>query len=329
MQMRAVWFAGAGGLEAIEIRSVPRPSPGPHEIRVRVHASAINRADLLQRRGLYPAPPGWPSQIPGLEYAGIVEAVGSAATRWRVGDRVMGLVGGGAQAEAVVVHELEAMPSPRALSDAQAAAIPEAFLTAWDALVHRARLSAGERVLVHAVGSGVGTAAAQLAQLLHLHIIGTSRTLAKLDRVLEMGLDQAIDTSSAPFRSQLAEPVHAIIDSLGGPALQENLQALHRGGRLVVLGLLQGAKGDMDLGFVLRQRLEIIGTAMRSREHEERVPLVQEFSQRVLPHFSLPAVAGTPRLAPVVDAVLPMDELARAHELMEGNATFGKVVVAW
>jgi putative PIG3 family NAD(P)H quinone oxidoreductase len=329
MQMRAVWFSGPGGLDVIQIRTVPRPSPGPHEIRVRVHASAINRADLLQRRGLYPAPPGWPSQIPGLEYAGIVEATGPGVARWRVGDRVMGLVGGGAQAEAVVVHEEEALPSPRALSDAQAAAIPEAFLTAWDALVHRAQVAPGERVLVHAIGSGVGTAVVQLAQLLQVHLIGTSRTLAKLDRLLEMGLDEAIDTSTTPFAEQLSAPVHAIIDSLGGPALGANLAALHSGGRLVVLGLLQGGRGDIDLGFVLRQRLEIIGTAMRSRDHGERVTLAREFTEKVLPHFSLPAIAGAPRLAPVVDAVLPMDELARAHELMEGNTTFGKVVVCW
>jgi NADPH:quinone reductase-like Zn-dependent oxidoreductase len=327
--MRAAWLGGSGGLEGLEFRTVPRPSPGPHEIRVRVHASAINRADLLQRRGLYPAPPGWPSQIPGLEYAGVVEALGPASARWRVGDRVMGLVGGGAQAEAVVVHEDEAMPTPRALSDAQAAAIPEAFLTAWDALVHRARVAPGERVLVHAVGSGVGTAAVQLAPLLQVHLIGTSRTLAKLDRLQNMGLAEAIDTSVAPFGQQLAEPVHAIIDSLGGPALAENLSALHRGGRLVVLGLLQGGQGAVDLGLVLRQRLTIVGTAMRSREHPERVALVQEFTERVLPRFALPGTPGLPRLAPVVDAVLPMDELARAHELMESNTTFGKIVVCW
>lgn len=329
MQMRAAWFAGQGGLDTIEFRTVPRPSPGPHEVRVRVHASAINRADLLQRRGLYPAPAGWPSQIPGLEYAGIVEAAGPGVTRWRVGDRVMGLVGGGAQAEAVVVHELEAMPSPRGLSDAQVAAIPEAFLTAWDALAHRARVSAGQRVLVHAVGSGIGTAAVQLARLLQVHVIGTSRTASKLDRLMEMGLEQAIDTSEAPFGEQLSEPVHAIIDSLGAPALAQNLRALHPGGRLVILGLLQGGQGDIDLGFVLRQRLEIVGTTMRARGHDERVATVADFTERVLPYFSMASAPGAPRLAPVVDAVLPMDELARAHELLETNATFGKVVVCW
>lgn len=329
MQMRAAWFPAGGGREPIEFRTVPRPSPGPHEVRVRVHASAINRADLLQRRGGYPAPPGWPSQIPGLEYAGIVEALGPGVSRWREGDRVMGLVGGGAQAETVVVHELEAMPSPRGLSDAQAAAIPEAFITAWDALVHRARVVPGQRVLVHAIGSGIGTAAVQLARLLQVRIIGTSRTPAKLERLRDLGLHEAIDTSGASFGTQLSEPVHAIIDSLGAPALAENLAALHRGGRLVLLGMLQGGRGEVDLGFVLRQRLEIVGTVMRSRGHEERVATVADFTERVLPYFSLAPAPGVARLAPVVDAILPMDELERAHELVASNATFGKVVVSW
>jgi putative PIG3 family NAD(P)H quinone oxidoreductase len=329
MQMRAGWFEGAGGVEVIRIRDVPRPIPGPHEIRVRVHAAGLNRADLLQRRGLYPAPPGWPTQVPGLEYAGIVEAAGNGVSRWRVGDRVMGLVGGGAQAEAVVVHQDEALPVPPTLSDAEAAAVPEAFLTAWDAMVHRARLAPGERVLVHAIGSGVGTAAVQLARLLRVQIVGTSRTAAKLERLVAMGLDEAIDTSLDTFRTQLREPVHAVIDSLGGPAIADNLAVLHPGGRLVVLGLLQGGRGEIDLGFVLRQRLEIIGTAMRSRGPAERATLAREFTERVLPSFSLPALGHQPHLMPVVDAVLPMEELARAHELMEGNATFGKVVLSW
>ena len=329
MQMRAVWYNGAGNTGIIEFREVPLPAPGPHEIRVRVHAAGLNRADILQRQGHYPAPAGWPTQIPGLEYAGTVELRGPGASRWQTGDRVMGLVGGGAHAEALIVREDEVMPIPRALSYAEAAAIPEAFLTAWDALVHRARVSSGDRVLIHAVGSGVGTAAVQLARYLGVHSVGTSRTAAKLDRVMELGLDEAIDTSRGSFLKQLSEPVHALIDCLGGPVLQENLAALQPRGRLVLIGNLLGGRGEMDLGVVLRQRLEIIGTVMRSRAPVERATLVREFVQEVLPAFAISSGGDGPRLRPVVDAVLPMTELARAHELMEKNDTFGKVVLTW
>ena len=327
--MRAAWYNGAGGTEVIEIREVPLPTPGPHEIRVRVHAAGLNRADLLQRQGHYPAPSGWPSQIPGLEYAGTVELLGPGASRWQTGDRVMGLVGGGAQADALVVREDEAMPIPRALSYAEAAAIPEAFLTAWDALVHRARISRGDRVLIHAVGSGVGTAAVQLARFLGARTVGTSRTAAKLQRLMALGLDEAIDTSLGAFTTQLSAPVDALIDCLGGPALKENLTALLPRGRLVLIGHLLGGQGEVDLGLVLRQRLEIIGTVMRSRGQVERATLVREFLQEVLPAFAISPAGASAMLRPVVDTVLPMTELARAHELMRNNETFGKVVLTW
>ncbi len=179
--MRAVIFTGAGGAEVISIGEVPKPEVRPGHIRVGVRAAGLNRADLMQRRGQYPAPPGWPADIPGLEYAGEVEAV-RGSSRWKTGDRVMGLVGGGAQAELVTVHQDEALPIPDGLSFEQAAAIPEAFLTAYDALVTRGRLAAGERVLIHAVGSGVGTAAAQIAKHLGATVIGTSRSADKLAR---------------------------------------------------------------------------------------------------------------------------------------------------
>src|SRR3954471_3592169 len=171
--MRAVIYEGAGGPEVIAIGEVPRPEVGKDHIRVRVHAAGLNRADLIQRRGQYAARAGWPANIPGLEYAGEVEAVRPGVTRWRVGDRVMGLVGGGAQAEYVVVHQDEALPIPAGLSFEAAAAIPEAFLTAYDALVTRARLQPGERVLIHAIGSGLGTAASQIAKQLGATVIGT------------------------------------------------------------------------------------------------------------------------------------------------------------
>jgi putative PIG3 family NAD(P)H quinone oxidoreductase len=327
--MRAAWFPGAGGPEVIEFRDVPRPAPGAGEVRVRVAAAGLNRADLLQRRGAYPAPPGWPAEIPGLEYAGTVESVGAGVTRRRTGDRVMGLVGGGGMAEAVVVHEAEAIPVPAHLTLDEAAALPEAFLTAYDALVHRARLARGDRVLLHAAASGVGTAAVQLCRVLGVHAVGTSRSAEKLARLAALGLHEAIDTSRGSFRDQLREPVDAVIDVLGGPALADNLAVLRPRGRLVVLGFLLGSRTEADLGVVLRHRLEIIGSAMRSRGLAERVPLVAEFAAQVLPGFSAGADGTPPALVPVVDQVLPMSELGAAHRLMERNETFGKLVLRW
>jgi putative PIG3 family NAD(P)H quinone oxidoreductase len=325
--MRAVVYAGAGGPEVITLGEVPRPEVHPGYIRVRVRAAGLNRADLLQRRGNYPAPPGWPADIPGLEYAGEVEAVRNAH-RWKAGDRVMGLVGGGAMAELVTVHEDEALPIPDSLSYEAAAAVPEAFLTAYDALVTRGRLAAGERVLVHAVGSGVGTAATQIAKHLGATVLGTSRSAGKLARAVVYGLDVGIDTSRAPFPDQVGEPVNVVLDVLGGPALGDNLRVLAPRGRLVLLGFLAGSMANVDLSPILRKRLEVIGSVMRPRTLEERRPLVREFAERMLPLFDQRVDHAAP-LRPVLERTFAMGELADAHRLLEANETFGKVVVRW
>ena len=325
--MKAVILAGAGGPEVLTIGEVPKPEVKPGHIRVRVRAAGLNRADLLQRRGHYPAPPGWPADIPGLEYAGEVEAV-RGTTRWRVGDRVMGLVGGGGQAEMVTVHAEEALAIPEGLSFAEAAAIPEVFLTAWDALVARGRLQAGERLLIHAVGSGVGTAAAQIARHLGATVLGTSRSADKLARALVYGLDIGIDTSRTSFREALTEPVHVVLDSIGGPAFTDNLAVLAPQGRLVMLGYLAGSRATAELGPIVRNRLEIIGTAMRVRTLEERKLLIAEFAERMLPLFDRRIEQAAP-LRAVLQATYPMERIADAHRLMESNETFGKVVVEW
>lgn len=326
--MRAVIYEGAGGPEVITIGEVPKPEVRPEHLRVRVHAAGLNRADLIQRRGQYPAPPGWPANIPGLEYAGEVEAVRPGVTRWKAGDRVMGLVGGGAQAEFVVVHQNEVLPIPAGLSYAEAAAIPEAFLTAYDALVTRGRLQAGERVLIHAVGSGVGTAATQIAKYLGATVLGTSRNGDKLARALVYGLEIGIDTSSTPFRDAIGDPVNVVLDVLGGPSFSENLAVLAPRGRLIMLGFLAGSSTEADLGPILRKRLEVIGTVMRTRGLEERIPLVREFTERMLPLFE-PRTEQAAPLRPVLERSYPMTQLADAHRVMEGNATFGKIVVEW
>lgn len=326
--MRAVILEGAGGPEVITIGEVPKPEVRPEHIRVRVHAAGVNRADLIQRRGHYPAPAGWPANIPGLEYAGEVEAVRGGVTRWRVGDRVMGLVGGGAQAEMVAVHQDEALPIPDGLSYAEAAAIPESFLTAYDALVTRGRLQAGERVLIHAAGSGLGTAASQIAKQLGATVLGTSRSGDKLARALLYGLDIGIDTSRTPFREVVGEPVHVVLDVLGGTALADNLAVLAPRGRLVLLGFLAGNEAEVDLGPILRKRLEVIGTVMRTRGLDERIPLIAEFRERMLPLFQPHPERGAV-LRPVLERTYPMTQLADAHRVLEGNATFGKIVVTW
>src|SRR3954466_4698537 len=302
--MRAVIYEGAGGPEVITIGEVPKPEVGKDHIRVKVHAAGLNRADLIQRRGQYAAPHGWPADIPGLEYAGEVEAVRPGVTRWRVGDRVMGLVGGGAQAEYVVVHQDEVLPIPGALSFEEAAAIPEAFLTAYDALVTRGRLQSGERVLIHAAGSGVGTAAAQIAKHLGATVLGTSRSGDKLARALVYGLDIGIDTTQTPFREAVGDPVHVVLDVLGGPAFTDNLAVLAPRGRLILLGFLAGSTSQLDLGPILRKRLEIIGTVMRTRGLEERIPLVREFAQRMLPLFE--SQSEEKPLRPVLERTYPM-----------------------
>jgi putative PIG3 family NAD(P)H quinone oxidoreductase len=319
--MRAIRYRGAGGTEVIELAEVPTPEPGPGAIRVRVRAAGLNRADLMQRRGLYPAPPGWPADIPGLEYAGVVDERGEGAERWVIGDRVMGLVGGGAHAEHVIVHEDEAIAIPEALSFEEAAAVPEAFLTAWDALVHRAQVRSGERVLVHAVGSGLGTAMVQLARRLGATVLGTSRTAVKLERARALGLDEGVDTSRGGFREAVDPPVQVVIDVLGGGAFADNLQVLAPRGRLVLLGFLQGSKVETTLEPVLRKRLQVIGSVMRVRDLAERVALAADFSARVLPWLATGAVR------PVVDAVFPMEASAEAHRAMEGNEAFGKLVL--
>ncbi|HKG32388.1 MAG TPA: NAD(P)H-quinone oxidoreductase [Gemmatimonadales bacterium] len=326
--MRAAIYEGAGGPEVITIGEVPKPEVRPDHIRVRVHAAGLNRADIIQRRGHYAAPSGWPANIPGLEYAGEVEAVRPGVTQWRVGDRVMGLVGGGAQAELVVVHQDEALPIPAGLSYEEAAAIPEAFLTAYDALVTRGRLQPRERVLIHAVGSGLGTAASQIAKQLAATVIGTSRSSDKLARALVYGLDVGIDTSPTPFPEAIGEPVDVVFDVLGGPALTDNLAVLAPRGRLILLGFLAGSQTTADLGPLLRKRLEIVGTVMRTRGLEERIPLVREFGNRMLPLFE-PRFGQPASLRPVLERTYPMAQLADAHRVLEGNATFGKVVVVW
>ena len=312
----------------LEIQERPMPEPGIGQIRVRVHASALNRADLLQRMGNYPVPPGYPADIAGMEYVGEVDALGEGSMAWKVGDRVMGIIGGAGHAEYLCVHEREAMPAPRTTATEEAAAIPEAFLTAWDALFKRLDLRSGETVLIHAVGSGVGTAALQIANVAGARVIGTSRSPDKLSRAKQLGLDTGIDSSRGDWANEIEtavgeQRVNAIVDLVGGNYLDGNLRVLALKGRIVLVGMTAGALTQFNMGTLLRKRLTIVGTMLRSRELEEKIALAREFAERGVPLFELSA------LKPVVDSVFSFDQIRDAHKLMESNATFGKIVLRW
>ena len=316
--VRAVVIARPGGPEVLELREVPTPEPGVEQVRVRVRATALNRADLLQRLGQYPAPPGVPADIPGLEVAGEIDALGPSATRFKLGERVFGLVGGGGYAEHVVLHERTLARIPERLDWVQAAAVPEAFITAHDALFRLGGLRPGGRVLIHAAGSGVGLAAVQLAAAVHAVSFGTSRTPGKLSRALELGLTHAVAPEGF---ERAAAGVEVVIDLVGGPYLARNLEALAPCGRLVVVGLLGGRKEPLDLGLVLQKRLTIVGTALRSRPLEEKIAVTRVFEAEVVPLLA----AGVVRA--VVDRVFPIEDVRAAQELMQSNASFGKIVL--
>jgi putative PIG3 family NAD(P)H quinone oxidoreductase len=326
--MRAVVITQPGGPEVLELRARPEPEPGPGQVRVRIEAAGLNRADLLQRRGQYPAPPGWPGDVPGLEYAGVIDAVGPAVALRQAGDRGMGIAGGGAFAEYLVVHERETVRIPANFSSIQAASIPEAFFTAYDALVLQCGLTSGENLLIHAIGSGVGLAALQIARMLGCRTIGTSRTPAKLDAARKLGLDHGILNGSALFEEACYEATQrrgldVVMDFLGASYLSQNLRVLAPGGRLVVVGLMAGARGELPLDLLLSRRLTIRGTTLRARPIEEKIALARSFEAHVLPMFE------QGRLQPLVSRAMPMAEVVDAHRLMESNETFGKLVLVW
>ncbi len=328
VKARAVRIREAGGPEVLYVGEVEVPDPGPGEVLVEVEAAGLNRADVLQRKGFYPAPPGAPPDVPGLEYAGVVAAVGRQVTAFRPGDRVMGIAGGGGMATHLVAHAREVIPVPDGLSTAEAAAVPEVFLTAFDALFLQAGLTLGETVLLHAVGSGVGTAALQLAAVAGARAIGTSRTADKLDKCKTLGLPAAVLVEGGRFADAVLEQTggrgaDVILDTIGASYLEEDMRAVAPRGRVMIVGLLGGANGAMPLGLLLRKRARLIGTVLRSRALEEKAAVAQAFIHEVLP------LLADGRVKPIVDAVLPMTEIAEAHRRMESDATVGKLVLSW
>lgn len=322
--MRAVVLEEYGGPEVLTIGEVPDPIIGPEDVEVTLVATALNRADLLQRRGLYPGPP-MDHEIPGMEFAGRVSAVGSAVRRWSVGDAVMGIVGGGAYAEKLAIHERQAMPVPISVDLGDAAAIPEVFLTAFDALVVQGGLTSGRWALVHAGASGVGTAAIQIAKAMGARVAVTA-SAGKLDRCRELGADLAIDYAAESFTEAVAAAtggrgVDVVLDVIGGEYTIDNITALRVGGRLIQVGVMGRQTVELPLGMLLPKRASIIGTVLRARPLEEKVALTQRVEHELLPLFD----HGP--LYPVIDSRYPLEQMAQAQSYMETNANVGKILI--
>lgn len=302
--------------------------PGPQEVLVQIAAAGLNRADCLQRRGVYPAPPGTVPDVPGLEFSGTVAKLGGDVRGYKVGDEVMGICAGGAMATHIVMHERELVRVPRGVSLVDAAAIPEVFMTAYDAMFLQAELTMGERVLIHAVASGVGTAALQLAHAMGAVPIGTSRSHEKLEQAKKLGLRHGIVAGDQGFAEQLKSitdgaMVDVILDTVGAKYLNENLKAAAPGGRIVVIGLLGGIKAELPLGVLVAKRLSLRGSVLRSRPLEQKATLAQKFASSVVPLFD----RGL--LKPVIAEVMPMTEIREAHRRLEADEVVGKLVLAW
>ena len=325
--MKAVYIKEFGGIENLEIREVEDPSgPQAGQVLIRVRAAGLNRADLMQRRGHYPPPAGYDPKIPGLEFAGEVIAVGNEAENLNTGDRVFGITSGEAQAEFHLIESTLLARIPDNLNFIEAAAIPEVFITAHDAVFTQAELKSGECLLIHAVGSGVGLAALQMTKANGVKAIGTSRTNEKLERCKEFGLDHGIVAEDGQFgKAVLAligdRGVDVILDLVGGAYFDQNLQCLGTKGRLMLVGLTGGAKAEFDLGVALRKRLKITGTALRSRSLEEKSEAVRRFANDVVP------LLETGKVKPNVDRVFAVSEVREAHEYLESNESFGKVIL--
>ena len=326
--MKAIVVKAARGVDGLSLDEVPRPSMGSAEVRVRVRAAGLNRADLLQALGRYPAPPSAPPDGLGLEYAGEVIEAGSRVRRFRSGDRVMGLTGGGAFAEELVVHERETLPVPADWTYVQAAAAPESFFTAYDALTLQGGLKRSDAVLIHAVTGGVGTAALQIASARGAQVLGTGRSAQRLEACArEVGLEHPIAVAEdGSFADRVIALTHGrgadlILDLIGGPYLAESVRAAAPGGRILAVGLLGGSRSDLDLGRLLQRRLRLFGTVLRSRPLEEKIALAQEVDRELGPLWA----AGT--LRPRVACVVPWEDFPQAFQALTHPQGLGKVVL--
>ncbi len=325
--MKAITLKAFGEADVLQLADVPAPEVRPHDLLVRVHAAGVNRADLTHRRGGYGHPNFGDSTIMGLEIAGEVIEVGSAVQGYAIGDRVMGVVGGGAYAEIARIDWRMAMPIPATLDYVHAAAIPEVFVTAHEALLHLGRLQRGDSVLIHAAAGGVGSAAVQLAHASGATVFATAEA-SKLERVVQLGADHAIDHRTRDFAEVIAgatsgRGVDVVVDFVGAPYFARNVASLANGGRLVQVGMLGGGgEVSVSLDQILYRHLKIIGTVMKSREQGEKHAMVRRFREHWLERF-----AGSASLEPVVDSTFALAQAADAHRRMESAANVGKIIL--
>ena len=324
--MRAAVITEPGGPDVLKVMEVDDPVPGPEDILVDVKASALNRADMLQRQGAYPAPFGSPSEIPGLEFSGVVLEAGDRVDSLKEGDRVFGLLGGGGYASRTITHHRMAVKIPAGWDFVQAAATPEVYLTAYDALFNRGNLQMGESVLIHAAGSGVGTAAVQLAHQAGAFVFGTAGSAEKLAGATDLGMNVGINYHEQDFAEVIKEAtsgtgVDVLIDFIGAPYWDKNIASLAVLGRLVEVGLMGGTKMEVDLRPLMAKRLQVCGTGLRGRTLGEKLEVTAQFRRHVMPHLA----SGS--MKPIVDRTFPLEEVAEAHKYMETNANFGKIVL--
>lgn len=323
--MQAIVIEQPGDESVLQLGSAPDPVLGPGEVRIDVAASALNRADLLQRQGMYPPPPG-ASPILGLECSGVISELGEGVSGWKLGDRVMALLAGGGYAEQVVVDAGSCMPVPPSLDLVEAAGLPEVCLTVFLNVFQLGGLEAGGWLLVHGGGSGIGTAAIQMAREAGARVIVTAGSDEKCARCRELGADVAVNYREADFAEAIAEAtggagVDVILDSIGAPYLEANLASLAVGGRLVLIGLMGGAKAEIGLGALLMRRLQVMGSTLRARPEAEKAELARAFLAR----FGKALESGAIR--PIIDEVLPLDEAAEGHRRMKASAHFGKILL--
>jgi putative PIG3 family NAD(P)H quinone oxidoreductase len=324
--MRAIVLDEKGGPEVLRVRDVPDPVVGPEEVLVDVVSTAINRAEVLQRMGLYPQPAPPPVyEIPGLEFAGTVVAIGERVINWRAGDQVMGIVSGGGYATRVAVHERQAIRVPPAVSLNDAGSIPEVWITAFDALVAQGGLMHGAAVLIHAGGSGVGTAAIQIAKSYGATVIVTA-SASKCQRCIDLGADRAVDYATEDFVAVVREVtgstgVDVVLDVIGGDYVDRNIDALASKGTIVQVGTMASGKATINIGKLMPKRASIVGTVLRARPVDEKIAISQRFAREIVPGFE----AG--RFKPVIDTRFPLEQMADAHRMMEANANFGKIAI--
>ena len=323
--MKAVVLREHGGPEVLQIEDVPSPTFGAEDILVSVAATALNRADLLQRMGFYPNPFPQGPEIPGLEFAGTVKAVGERVSAWKVGDKVMGIVSGGAYAEELALHERQAMAVPAGMSLHDAAAIPEVFITAWDALVVQGGLTSGRWAMVHAGASGVGTAAIQICKAIGARIIVTCSS-GKVQACKELGADVVVDYGSQDFVEEVQKAtngkgVDVVLDVIGGDYVERNIASLAVKGHIIQVGVMAGKPMPFNVGLLLGKRASITGTVLRARPLDEKIAITQRFVSEMLPLFD------TGALKPVIDSSYSIADVAKGHEFMATNGNVGKIVI--